>query len=193
MRVLNVLRPLATPFNIICALLLAGVLVLRAVQAGPLGSTVDPALLEPDTGPAAISQSLRLYLAAGDADNSYLVATRRVSLDADTPARRAEAAAREWATAKPPAGALSLLPPGDLVPTVLVRRELAVVDLPRAWAAVSGGSAGELLVLCGLARTILEFTKLKQVQYTLAGQPAATLAGHVALGRPFTTEGCGGG
>ena len=192
MAVLRFLRLLVTPFNVFAALLLAGVLVVRAVQASPPGSTVDPALLEPDSGSTPISDNLRLYLAAGDVDNSFLVESRRVSLTDDSPAQRAEAAAREWATGTPPDGAVRLLPSGDRVPTVLVRRDLAVIDLPREWTAVGGGSAGELLVLCGLARTVLEFAELERVQYTLAGQPAATLAGHVALDRPFTADGCGG-
>lgn len=192
MSALRFLRLFVTPFNVIAALLLAGVLVVRTVQAGPGQSTIDPALLEPARGPRPVAQTVRLYLAAKDEDNSYLVETRRVSLPVDTPTQRAEAAARLWSTGPRPAGALKLLPAGDDVPAVLVRRDLAVLDLPASWREVGGGSAGELLVLCGLARTVLEFAQLARVQYTVGGRPAGTLAGHVAVDRPFTIAGCKG-
>ncbi|GIW24266.1 GerMN domain-containing protein [Meiothermus sp.] len=81
-------------------------------------------------------------------------------------------------------GAAPLVPAGTPAPTVFLRDNTALVDLPAAYGRLGYGTAGEMALIYGLANTLLEFKEVQQVKFLLEGQEALSL-GHLSLLDPF--------
>ena len=181
-----------TPFNVIAALLLAAVLAVRWAQARPAALAIDPAILAFERGPQGVELPLRLYFANPNGQD-FAVESRTASLEGGGLADQAALAVREWIAGPRAQGALPLVPNDIASPTVFARRDTIVIDLPRAWANVRLGSAGELLMLCGLANGVLELKGVSAVQYLLEGAVVESVGGHVLTREPFTVKTCRGG
>lgn len=187
----RVLRLFVTPFNAIALIVLAAAFAAKTIQERPLRPDIDPALLE-DRGPKPATVNMRLYFAGGDA-NGFVRENRAVPVLRDTPGERAAAAVREWLAGPRFRQAVRLVPNDIAAPSVLVRRDLAYLNLPAAWTRLGLGSAGELLVVCGLSNTLLEAGPLGRVQLMVDGKIVESLGGHLAIDAPFTAKTCQGG
>ena len=183
------LRMLVTPFNVIALLVLVGVLVARDTLISPGGSGLDPSLLEDDT-PEQAQLAARLHYATADM-TAFVVETRTVRVQYDSPTARASATLAAWLAGPERAG--SILPaPRDLSkPVVVVRREGAFVDFGRDWTGMRTGAESEWRILCGITLTLADNAEAQQVQFLVGGEPRDTLAGHVAIRAPFTPATCG--
>ena len=183
------LNKLMTPFNVIAALIVGGIGLIRLGQDRPLNFGLDPEIVAFVQGPKKASSTLKLYFAAPDA-RSFAVETRSVGLDGTNLGFLADAAVREWIAGPQAQGALPLVP-GDLEPPlVFAEREGVVVNVPKSWRKVQLGRPGEYLLLCGLANTLLELPKVKSVRYLLEGNAVETIHGHMGTLDPFTEKSC---
>jgi spore germination protein GerM len=185
-------RLFVTPFNVVALLAALAVFGVRAVQQRPVQPRVDQKLLDADRPPPRRELRLRLYFASPSADG-FVLEPRAASVARDAPNERLAEATRQWLAGPKTTEALRLVPAGTPAPTVFVRRDTAYLDLPEAWTRLGLGSAGELLVLCGLANTLLEAGPVSRVSFIVSGRPAESLGGHVALDEPFTAKTCRGG
>jgi spore germination protein GerM len=186
----RVARMFITPFNVVALLLLGGVLVARDMLDRPNPPQIDPALLK-DESPKAARVSAKLYFMKADA-SAFQVETRVIDVQNDSPGARAAASLAAWLEG--PQGANAVLPaPRDSgVPSVVVRRNAAVVDLPRAWTSLQVGPEGEWRIVCGVALTLVTNSGVQDVQFLVGGETRDTLAGHVAIRAPFKGDTCGG-
>ncbi|RDI94513.1 hypothetical protein DV704_11550 [Meiothermus sp. QL-1] len=82
-------------------------------------------------------------------------------------------------------GAVLLVPAGTRAPTVFLWEGTALVDLPRSYAELGYGAAGEMMLIYGIANTLLEFREVRQVKFLLEGREVESL-GHLSLLDPFT-------
>ncbi len=85
-------------------------------------------------------------------------------------------------------GAAPLVPAGTPAPTVFLRDNTALVDLPAAYARLGYGTAGEMALIYGMANTLLEFREVQQVKFLLEGKEVESL-GHLSLLDPFRRQG----
>ncbi len=85
-------------------------------------------------------------------------------------------------------GAAALVPAGTPPPTVFLRDNTALVDLPAAYGRLGYGTAGEMALIYGIANTLLEFREVQQVQFLLEGKEVLSL-GHLSLLDPFKRKG----
>lgn len=90
---------------------------------------------------------------------------------------------------KPPQaqGALPLVPVGTPVPTVFLRDDTAIVDLPAPFASLNYSIEQESALIYGIASTLLEFKSVKQVRFLLQGKEVESL-GHISLLDPFQRQ-----
>lgn len=90
---------------------------------------------------------------------------------------------------KPPTtvGAAPLVPVGTPVPTVFLREDTAIIDLPAQYANLNYGIAQESALIYGMASTLLEFKEVKQVKFLLQGKGVESL-GHISLVDPFQRQ-----
>ncbi len=137
-----------------------------------------PETLEEASTPRALQ--LRLYFGKPDG-TGFVVERRQVQLEpGENPYERALAELVRG----PAQGGTPLVPPGMPPPTVFVAGDTAYVDLPAAYGRLGYGSAGEVLLLFGMANTLLEFDEIGAVKFLLAGREVPTL-GHVSLVDPI--------
>lgn len=85
-------------------------------------------------------------------------------------------------------GAAPLVPAGTPAPTVFLRENTALVDLPAAYGRLGYGTAGEMALIYGIANTLLEFREVQQVKFLLEGKEVESL-GHLSLLDPFKRQG----
>lgn len=85
-------------------------------------------------------------------------------------------------------GAAPLVPAGTPAPTVFLRENTALVDLPAAYGRLGYGTAGEMALIYGIANTLLEFREVQQVKFLLEGKEVESL-GHLSLLDPFKRPG----
>lgn len=85
---------------------------------------------------------------------------------------------------------LPVIPAGAQVLDIELRDDLAVVDFNETFVhAHPGGSLSELLTVYAMINSLaVNFPYLKQLQILVAGEPVATLKGHVSLTRPITAD-----
>ncbi len=182
----------STPFNVVALIALVGFLLVRAVQERPVSTPIDPAILEFEQGPRKAEIPLRLYFAGQDGQ-SFAVETRGVPVAGSTLSERASAAANAWIAGPTSQGALPLVVVQSLPePTIFAKAGTVFVDLPKIWTTNQLGTAGEFLMVCGLANTLLELDGAKAVQYLIDGKTAETIGGHIETLEPFTTRSCRG-
>ncbi len=180
---------LFTPFNIIAALLVAAVIGVRFMQALPPQIPIDDSV-QPRPVVGAAQVSLRLHFAQADT-RGWGIETRNVTVTPDTSTGRANAVLREWMSGPKLAGLIPLannLP----MPKVFVRRETVYVDAPIAWTKKQIGSAGELLLYCGIANSLLELEGFTKIQFLLEGQIADSIGGHMVTRHPLQKKTCQG-
>lgn len=184
-----VFRPLFSVFNVLALVLLGlALLAFRAVQQPP--ATPEAPLLA-QTG----QQNIRVTLYFSDAQvRGYVRQTREVAVSQNDPVALAQAALNGWAAGPTaPGGAvqtpLAAVPRGSAVPTVMLRGDHFVVNLPASYAQLNYGVSGERMLLCSLTRTLLE-QRGKDVMFLVAGKNADTLLGHADLHAPYAREDC---
>lgn len=85
-------------------------------------------------------------------------------------------------------GAAPLVPAGTPAPTVFLRDNIALVDLPAAYGRLNYGTAGEMALIYGITNTLLEFKEVQQVKFLLEGKEVESL-GHLSLLDPFKRQG----
>ena len=182
-------RPLFSVFNVLAlALLGLASLAYRTVQQPP-ATPKAPALAL--TG----QQNVRVTLYFSDAQvRGYVRQTREVSARQNDPVALAQATLGGWvagpaSVASTAPRTLAAVPRGSAVPTVMLRGEHFVVDLPASYAQLNYGVSGERMLLCSLTRTLLE-QRGKDVMFLLAGKNADTLLGHADLRAPYAREDC---
>lgn len=124
--------------------------------------------------------TLRLYFAKDDA-SGFLIEKREVTLQ---PGESIYQRALEELVAGPRQGAAPIAPEGVPVPTVFVRGTTAYVDLPQAYGSLGLGTAGETLLVYGMAYTLIDQGPVEEVRFLYKGEPAATL-GHLSLLEPI--------
>ena len=182
------MRPLFSVFNVLALVLLSlSALAYRVVQEPPAAPRA-PQL------PLAGQKSVQVTLYFSDSQvRRYVRQVRQVMVAQDDPVVLAQAALKGW-TAGPAASSgggttLAVVPRDAAVPTVMLRGEHFVVNLPSSYAALNYGVAGERMLLCSLARTLLE-QRGKDVMFLLGGKNADTLLGHADLHAPYAREDC---
>jgi len=84
-------------------------------------------------------------------------------------------------------GAAPLVPAGTPTPTVFLRDNTALVDLPAVFGRLGYGTAGEMALIYGITNTLLEFKEVQQVKFLLEGQEVKSL-GHLSLLDPFKRQ-----
>jgi hypothetical protein len=181
-------RWLFSPWNIIFALLLVGVLGVRYLQTRPTALAIDPKLLQAEDRTKSRLQ-LELYFVTPDAQ-SFAVEKRDAGLELDDVTTRAVVAMKNYLAGPTLEGATALVK--DLsTPTVFAFEQTVFIDLPADWQQIKLGTQGELLLLCGITNTMLGLKDVQSVRFLLLGKPAPTVAGHIPTDKPFTNKECG--
>lgn len=139
-------------------------------------------LPEAPLAPTSTEGPLVLKLYFGTQEGGLEAETRQLANPATYPL---QLAVEQWVAGPQKQGLLPLVPPQLPVPQVYLRGGTAYLNLPLAYSRLALGSTGESQLLGGVARTLLEFAEVEQVQFLLDGQPAASL-GHLSLEKPFT-------
>jgi len=179
-------RPLFSVFNVLALVLLGlSALSLRMVQqppATPKAPRLELAQLE--------SRKVTLYFSDAQV-RGYVRSSRDVQVTQGTPLALAQAAVNAWAggPGDKPGSAVAVLPKGSAAPTVWMRGDHFVVDLPQAYTNLNYGVSGERMLLCTLTRTLLE-QRGKDVMFLVGGRNADTLLGHADLHAPYAREDC---
>jgi Sporulation and spore germination len=180
------LRPLFSVFNVLAlALLGLSSLAYRTVQQPP--PTPKPPRLA-----LAAQQSVPAVIYFSDAKvQNFVQQSRELKVTQDDPVALAQAALGAWAGGplSPQKGAVAVLPKGSDVPTVWLRGEHFVVDLPASYNKLNYGVSGERMLLCSLARTLLE-QRGKDVMFLVGGRNSDSLLGHADLHAPYGREDC---
>lgn len=179
-------RPLFSLFNVLALILLGlSALAYRVVQQPPAAPRAPYLAL-------AAQQRFGVTLYFSDSQvRGYVKQVRQVLVSQDNPVVLAQASMRGWVTGpvKSSDNAVGVVPRDAAVPTVLLRGEHFVVDLPASYAAFNYGVAGEHMLLCSLTRTLLE-QRGKDVMFLVGGRNADTLLGHSDLHAPYAREDC---
>ncbi|GBF03926.1 hypothetical protein DAERI_010098 [Deinococcus aerius] len=114
--------------------------------------------------------------------------TRTVQVTQENPSTLAQAALNVWASGPQASGALRLVPEGTAAPRVWVRGGHYYVDLPASYQKLRYGTTGDKMLLCTLARTLLE-TRGQDVTFLVDGQNVDTF-GHLDVREPYTRQDC---
>jgi spore germination protein GerM len=165
---------------IIFALFL-GAMLLRKYEAGRVQPTVPPAVQT--AGPVTVT----LFFAAND--GTGLVREGREIDACEEPVACLESVLEELING--PVGDLTpTLPPTGLFHSVQLAGDLARVDLARELVeALPGGSNSEQLAVYSIVNSLaFNFPQVKRVAITVAGQPTATLKGHLDLRQPLLPD-----
>ncbi len=181
-------RWLFSPWNIIFALLLLGVLGVRYLQTRPTALAIDPKLLQPEDRTRSNLQ-LELYFVTPDG-KSFAVEKRDAGLELDDLETRASVAMKNFMEGPKSEGAIALLSKAS-APTVFANNTTIYIDAPTSWQKIQIGTKGELLLYCGITNTMLGLTGVQQVQFLMAGKPVETIGGHIPTDKPFTSRECG--
>ena len=181
-----ILRPLFSVFNVLAlALLGLSSLAYQVVQQPP--PTPRPPRLA-----LAEQQSVQVVIYFSDAKvQNYVQQAREVKVTQDDPVELAQAALNAWAGGplSPARGAVAVLPKGSEVPTVWLRGDHFVVNLPASYSKLNYGVSGERMLLCSLVRTLLE-QRGKDVMFLVGAQNSESLLGHADLHAPYAREDC---
>lgn len=126
-------------------------------------------------------KALRLYF-ADPSGEKFIVETRTVELGPDEEVHNRALA--ELLKGPQVQGANPVVSPGLPVPTVFLRDNLAYVDLPAAYGRLGLGTTGEVMLVYGLAYTLLDFSDVQGVRFLLDGKEIDSL-GHLSLLEPI--------
>lgn len=176
------MRPLFSPFNMICLLLLAlSYLAYREVRRTP------PPPKVPELQRKTQNVSAKLYFSTPNMDG-YRTEQRQLAVAQNLPSQLAQAALAAWVKG-PSAGGLAVVPPDSEVPKVWLRGDHFLVDLPASYTRLNYGTTGEQMVLCTITQTLLS-QRGTDVKFLLAGKDTTTLLGHLDLQSPYTRAEC---
>ena len=85
---------------------------------------------------------------------------------------------------------LALVPRNAEHPTVFPKAGHLFVDLPKSWTKLGYSSSGEMVLLCGITRTLLSLSGYKDVTFMVGGKAADTLLGSADLTSVYDTQSC---
>jgi len=130
------------------------------------------------------SKTLRLHFAK-DTEDGMTIEERSVNIaqGEDVLARALE----ELIKGPQTQGAAPLVPAGTPVPTLFLRDNLALVDLPGSYSKLNFDIARENALIYGIASTLLEFKEVEAVKFLLGGKEVESL-GHLSLLDPFKRQ-----
>jgi Sporulation and spore germination len=185
---MSAFRPVFSLFNVLAlALLVLSSLAFRWVQQPPAPPKAPKLALAEQT-----AVPMTLFFSDSQV-RGYVKQSREVQVTQQTPVVLAQASLKSWVAGPAPVTTgqkvLPAVPRGSDVPTVWLRGEHFVVDLPESYSKFNYGVSGERMLVCSLTRTLLE-QRGKDVLFLVGGQNAQTLLGHVDLISPFTREDC---
>lgn len=181
-------RWLFSPWNIIFALLLMGVMTVRYFQTRPTPLAIDPKLLQPEDRARSRLQ-LELYFVTPDG-KSFAVEKRDAGLELDDLETRASVAMKNYLEGPKAEGAIALVS-NVAAPTLFANNTTIFIDAPTTWQQIKLGTQGELLLYCGITNTMLNLSGVQQVKFLMAGKPTETIGGHIPTSKPFTSRECG--
>lgn len=172
--------------TLIAALAFA-VLAWAAWRFSVVGPPPEPAPAPPDSVRTGL-RAARLFFASSDGDS--LVSESRDLAESGVLHARVAALIRELAHG-PRGTAVATLPSGTtMLHVYLDDRGLMTLDLsPDFTHDFRGGSTAEFLAIASLMRTLnANVPEVRRVLITCAGQPLATLHGHLPCDRPFDVQ-----
>jgi spore germination protein GerM len=175
----------------VAALVVAGVSLLVMLLAPRRGDAPGTAA-GPDAAagePGAPSRTITARLFYVSEDGLQLTSVEREVPFAEGADQAREIIAAQLAPVAPPL--VSAVPPGTTLRTLFVtERGDAYVDLSReATAAHPGGTLSELLTVYTIVNALtINLPAVRAVQILIDGREAQTLAGHVDLRQPLTTN-----
>ena len=173
------MRRFLTFFNIFGLLVLVGGLWMMFYTQGVL--RVPGVNLPSKSDERLGERPVRLHFANAKADGfSIEVRTLEIS-EGDNPLELALAELLKGPKAQ---GAYPVAPVGLPVPKVYLLGDQAIVNLPAAYARLQQGSAAEVMLVYGMAYTLLEFPQVKSVRFLLEGKEVESL-GHLSLLEPI--------
>lgn len=114
--------------------------------------------------------------------------TRTVQVADENAGTLAQAAMNVWAAGPKSSGVLPVVPKGSEAPKVWRRGGHYYVNLPETYRDLRYGTSGERMLLCTLARTLLEQGG-QDVTFLVGGKNTETL-GHLDLREPYTRQDC---
>ena len=173
-----------TPINILGLLILILGLFAREWISAPPPSPVAPALqLE-----AVQPQNVTLYFSDAQVDG-FVTETRTLQVEGKSPGKLAQAQLDAWVRGPLKGKGLRVVPQGSPAPDAWVRGSHFYVNVPASYAQLNYGLSGERMIVCSLARTLLE-TSGQDVLFLVGGKSSPTLLGHLDLTRPYTKADC---
>lgn len=174
------IRRILSLWNLLGAVVLAlGLWAFWASGNTTVGSVVNLPTEEQKAKPGP--KVLRLYFADAGGER-FIIETRTVEIGADEePHNRALAELLKGPRVQ---GANPVVSPGLPVPAVFLRDNLAYVDLPAPYGRLGLGTAGEAMLIYGMAYTLLDFPDVQGVRFLLDGKAVDSL-GHLSLLEPI--------
>lgn len=172
-------------FNVCSAIVLAAMSLLYAVVTRP---AAPPEILGLNSGGQKLTVRAHLYFSNTELTD-FSIEERSILVKSEDQPRIPQIVLEEFLR-KPSQGTLSLVPSNMPVPTLFVRSKHFFLDIPKEWRKLSLGFGGELILLCGMTRTLLDLGDYRDVMFTVGGQPATTLLGHVNLMEPLDAQSC---
>lgn len=161
--------------------LFLGALLLRKYETGRVQPTVPPSIQQ--AGPVTVT----LFFGAND--GSGLVREGRQIDACEEPVTCMESVLEELING--PVGDLApTLPSTSMFYSVQLEGDLARVDLARELIdGLPAGSSSELLAAYSIVNSLaFNFPQVKRVAITVAGEPVATLKGHLDLRQPLPPD-----
>ena len=158
-----------------------GLMLLRKYETGRQQPIAPPPVRQ--AGPVTVT----LFFATND--GSGLVREGREIDACDEPTACMESVLEELVNG--PVGDLSpTLPPNGIITGVQLEGETAQVDLGKELVdALPGGSNSEMLAVYSMVDSLaFNFPQVKQVLFTVAGEPVPTLKGHLDLRQPLAPD-----
>lgn len=176
-------RPLPVLLIILVAAL-AGLFVLRLWPRKPAPRTPAAERQPPAKALVTLYFANRAYAQTGDETQPVLLAEKRTV----TLGRGGLAAAATRALQAGPRSTEASPVIGEKIRVrgVTVKEGQAEVDLARE--NLSGGSLEEMLLIRGVATTLLGLSGIESVRFLVDGKPTDTLMGHYSVDQPFTAE-----
>lgn len=159
-------------------------------EAADEGSAAAPAAVPEAEGPAAVEQKItvKLFFLAPD-QPALLIEDREVAYSTDL-ARQVRTVVEELVKG-PQKGLVGTLPPETkVIDSFVTGAGVAYVDLSKEAAQKHpGGSRGELLSVYSVVNSLTSnFPAVKRVQILIDDRQVPTLAGHVDLTRPLSSD-----
>jgi len=178
------MKRLFSLFNVVSAALLAA----AAYAYGEVQRPVQPPALPRLELQERRNVKVKVYF-TGSQVQGLRAETRTVQVTEENPGLLAQTAVNTWAKGPQTGGLLPLVPKGTPAPQVWLRGTHFYVNLPESYRDLRYGTSGERMLLCSLARTLLE-ARGQDVTFLVAGKNADVL-NRMDLTEPYTRQDCG--